>query len=222
MRTFPMATASLLAAVAALPARASAQDVDAMAKWTSYAVVHYHYVGTYSGETKVLVGTQGLHRVAAVTDRVEIDFDWDQNEMKVAGTPVIKNFPSTVGTPLPVNQCPPPRIEGAFELATVTGVTDMGGTILTLANTRRFPPGAIPVPGEQEVCGEKWETVTTSMVTSDNMVQVPPAMMLAMPGAGAFAVTPDGKSIKINAGNTGLNASGLNDWIWIITPTPVK
>ena len=114
MRTFPMATASLLAALAVLPARASAQDVDAMAKWTSYAVVHYHYVGTYSGETKVLVGTQGLYRVAPVTDRVEIDFDWDQNEMKLAGTPVIKNFPSTVGTPVPVNQCPPPRIEGGM------------------------------------------------------------------------------------------------------------
>ena len=76
MRTFPMATASLLAALAVLPARASAQDVDAMAKWTSYAVVHYHYAGTYSGETKVLVGMQGLYRVAPVTDRVEIDFAW--------------------------------------------------------------------------------------------------------------------------------------------------
>ncbi len=214
------ALALLVASLA--PTRGAAQDADAMARWTGYEVVHYRVVGQYSGVTRILLGRQGLYRAAPVQDRVVIDFDWNQQEMKVVSTPAIQNFPSTVGALQPVQGCPAARVDGTYEMATVTGVTDMGGTMLTLASARTYPAGSIPLPGDIDPCGTTWEAVAASTVTADNMMQVLPAMMLAMLGAGAYAVTPDGKSLYVKAGDTGINATGLNDWSWTFTPTPVR
>ena len=94
------ALALLVASLA--PTRGAAQDADAMARWTGYEVVHYRVVGQYSGVTRILLGRQGLYRAAPVQDRVVIDFDWNQQEMKVVSTPAIQNFPSTVGALQPV------------------------------------------------------------------------------------------------------------------------
>jgi len=206
-----------------LTAEARAQDIDAMARWTAYEVVHYHLVGQYADTTRILLGKQSLYRAAPVQDRVEIDFDWNQQEMKLVGTPVIKNFPSAVSALLAVQGCPPAKVDGTYEMATVTAVTDMGGMMLTLASTRKFPAGSIPLSGDDEPCGTYWEAVSATTANAENMLQVVPAMMLAMPGAATGSiVTPDGKSLFVKGGDTGLNATGLNDWNWTYTPTPVK
>lgn len=222
MRSSLLVPLSLLAADSLLPARAGAQNVDAMARWTAYEVVHYHVVGAYSGETTILMSKQGQWRAAPVQDHVEIDFDWNQQEMKLVGVPTITNFPSTVGPIPPVAGCPDAKVNGTYEMATVTAVTDRGGTILALTSVRAFPAGSIPSPAEMDPCGSSWDPVTASTVTAENMLQVLPAMMLAMPGAGAYAVTPDGKSMYVKGGNTGTNASGVNDWSWTYTPSPVR
>jgi hypothetical protein len=221
MRSPTLPALALLVASFA-PTHAAAQDVDAMARWTGYEVVHYHVVGQYSGVTRILLGRQGLYRAASVQDRVEIDFDWNQQEMTVVARPAIRNFPTTVGPLLPVQGCPAARVDGTYEMATVTAVTDMGGTMLTVTSTRSYPAGSIPLPGDIDPCGTTWDPVATSTVSAENMLQVLPAMMLAMPGAGAYAVTPDGKSLYVKGGDTGLNATGLNDWNWTFTPTPVR
>lgn len=221
MRALPLAALTLLAA-SLPPTSARAQDVDAMARWSAYTVVHYHIVGEYTDTTKILMSQQKLWRAAVVTDRVEIDFNWDQQEMKLAGTPTIKNFPSTVGTLLPVEGCPAARVDGTYEMATITAVTDMGPMILTIASTRAYPAGSIPLKGDMEPCGTAWDPVAASTVPAQDMMQVPPAMALAMPGATAYLVSPDGKSMRVKGGNTGLNATGLNDWSWTFTPTPVR
>lgn len=220
-RTLPTTVLHLTIA-GLLAAPAAAQDVDAMARWTAYEVVHYHFVGEYADTAQVLISKQGLWRAAPVRDRVEIDFDWNQQEMALASTPVIKNFPTSVGGIVPVQGCPAPRVDGTYEMATVTAVADQGGTILRATSTRTYPAGAIPTAGDVDPCGSGWEPVTASTVTFDNMLQVPPAMALAMPGAGVYGITPDGKSMRVGGGNMGINATGLNDWSWTITPTPVK
>jgi len=222
MRTHPILPSAASLGALLLTAEARAQDIDAMARWTAYEVVHYHVVGKYAGDTKVLLGKQGLFRAAPVTDRVEIDFDWNQQAMKLVGTPTIKNFPSTVGTLLPVTGCPAAKVDGAYEMATVTTVADMGAMSLTLASTRSFPPGSIPLAGDMEPCGTAWEAVTPSTAPASDMMTVPPAMMVVMAGMGGYPVTPDGKSLLFKGGDTGINATGLNDWEWTFTPTPVK
>jgi hypothetical protein len=51
-----------------------AQDINAMARWTSLKVVHYRVVGEFSGP----IDEGGIS--ARVIDSVDIEFDWDQIE----------------------------------------------------------------------------------------------------------------------------------------------
>ena len=50
--TLKVAVLALLIALAA--SSAAAQDMDAMAKWTAYTVVHYKVVGEHSGTAPLL------------------------------------------------------------------------------------------------------------------------------------------------------------------------
>ncbi len=87
-----------------LPAAIGAQqlpDMDLMAKWSAVAVVHYAVVGEYAGDTMIIYGAQGTSGKARVTDRVELGFDWNQNETALVGRPTFTNFPSRV-TLIPV------------------------------------------------------------------------------------------------------------------------
>jgi hypothetical protein len=118
------ALAVLVLLIGLTTAPVAAQDVDAMAKWTAYTVVHYKVVGEYSGLAPVLVA-KSLNRQAQVTDRVEFELDWNQQEFKLVGTPVVRNFPSKLGATAPVPNCPTPRVEGSFELMTLQTVRPM-------------------------------------------------------------------------------------------------
>src|SRR5262245_25988632 len=92
--------AAMVASVFLIPVRStSAQDIDAMAKWTALTIVHYVAVGEYSGTQPVITAAKevDLGWAAQVTDRVEIEFDWDQQEMKLVGKSAIRNFPTKVG-----------------------------------------------------------------------------------------------------------------------------
>ena len=221
MRTPAIVTTAVLAC---LPAWSSAQDVNAMARWAALKVVHYHLVGEFSGEATIMISAQDFSAAAQVTDRVEVDFDWDQTEMKTVGKPIVKNFPTKLGAITKRTGCPSPRIEGAFELSTVTTVTGSVG-ILSLEHKRDQPGGAIPwsaldAPGIP--CSANWDPAKPTSEVTSNDLQVPPAMMLAAGAVGAIKVTPDGKSLVVPAEALGADATGLESWAWTFTPTAVK
>ena len=104
-------------------AQVAAQNVEVMAKWTAAEVVHYDVVMEFAGDAQILGARAAQYLKVPVKDRVELAFDWNQGQMKIVGTPVIKNFPSTTGTPTAVEGCPPPRVTGTYEHATVASVT---------------------------------------------------------------------------------------------------
>jgi hypothetical protein len=191
----------------------AAQDIDAMAKWTAYTVVHYKVVGEHSGQVPVLAA-QGLSRQAQVTDRVEFELDWNQQEFKLVGTPRIRNFPSQVGAIAPVPNCPPPRVEGAFELMTLRalkadGPMSMSG-VVTLDTTRNHPAGAYALMNEYGC--EAWTAVEAKSEAVPVDFQLPPAMSLAMPGGAPYALSADGKSLIFKG----------DGWVWTSTPTGGK
>lgn len=192
---------------------AAAQDVDAMAKWTALTIVHYRVVGEFTGVSVVLIGTGKLERSAPVTDRVELEFDWDQLEMKLVGEPVIKNFPSEMGEILPMSGCPPARVEGVLEFATVLDLSDESDMrysgVLELMIRRDYPQGSIPSVSE-DLCGAVWEEAPAKSETIAQPFTVALAMALAMPGMAP--TTPDGKSLVMES----------QGWTWTQTPTPVK
>jgi hypothetical protein len=172
-------------------------------------------VAEYAGAAEVLRGPRGFAYGPQVKDRVELAFDWNQNETKLVGTPVIRNFPSTV-IPAPVKPgCPPVRVDGAYEHADVTsakGVDYSPGLELTVQRT--FPAGAIPYPGVHATgkCGDAWDESAARSETTTLGILVMPAMYFAVPSAAGKGVVvgKDGKTITAVQG----------DWTYTYTLSP--
>jgi len=199
-----------------------AQDTDAMLKWTETKVVHYRAVGEFSGTLIVLPRSE-----AAVTDRVEIEFDWNQEENKLVGEPAIKNFPSKTGAMVPMAGCPAPKVSGAFEFITILSLKDqpdemmrMSSPGLIMESRRDYPAAEVPLlPNSSAAsCGSTWEKLAATSAAASEVLPVPLAMLLAMGKMGGSSISPDGKSFvnKFDAGT--VNAG----WTWTYTPTPVK
>ena len=198
---------AMLAAAFIAPT-ASAQNVDAMAKWTSLTVVHDKVVGEFNGLTTIVISSSHGDRKATVTDRVELEFDWNQTEMKLVGTPVIRNSPTKVVSLAPVTGCPETKVNGPFEFATALALTNHTAPgILELSIKRDHPLGAICWVSE---VGPSWDNAPAKSATSPMALTVPAAMALAVPGMGM--TTPDGKSLLVKG----------SGWTWTYTPTPVK
>ena len=227
---------------------ASAQDLEAMAKWTSYQIVHYKIVGEFSGDTVLLKGSgkTALDRVMArVTDRIEVEFDWDQQDYNLVGKPVIRNFPTKVvsinldfetsdHTGPHRSRCPEPKLSGALEFVTGLAVKADDGLrmsgILTLEARREQPGGSygsVFPPSDRRndarpvaTCGEFWDTASPVSETSIMNLMVVPAMFLAMlpPNQQDMKLTPDRKSI-VHQDKPGASGYG---WTWTVTPTGVK
>lgn len=214
----------------------AAQDFEAMAKWTSYQIVHYKFVGEFSGETIVLKGsgTSVITSISArATDRIEIEFDWDQQEFNLVGKPVIRNFPTRLVAIVPseLAECPAPKVDGALEVATglsvkVDETLRMSGVVSLEA--RRDQPGgsyasyttALAGTGKS-VCGEVWEAATPRSETLLISLTAVPGMFLAMlpPDRTDLRLTADKKSFIVPPGEAGTPSHG---WTWTVTPTGVK
>jgi hypothetical protein len=225
----------LVSALAAFGNSATPQDIEAMAKWTSYQIVHYKVVGEFSGEATVLTGS-GRTAITAMranlTDRIEVEFDWDQQEFTLVGKPVIRNFPTKLGSfvspllgpNLNAKACPAPKMAGAPELVTGLSVKNdealrMSGYV-TLEVRRELPGGSYPSFGDTDTCGEVWETSKPVNETTAMTLMAVPGMYLAMPTAdGGMKISADKTSIIMPPGNKGASNYG---WTWTYTPTGVK
>lgn len=222
MRMFAIAGVVLVALVV-MPARASAQDMNAMAKWTEAKVVHYRVVGEFSGVVDILLAGHNL----AVTDRVEIEFDWNQEHNKLVGTPVIRNFPTKAGAIVPGVACPAPKVNGAFEFTTILSLKDqpdettrMAAAGVVMESRRDHPAAEVPTkpPRAEASCGDTWAKLPAKSVPASEVLPVPLAMMLAMGPMGGGNISPDGKSFveKFEPGTVNVG------WTWTYTPTIVK
>jgi hypothetical protein len=193
-------------------ARASAQDQDLMIKWTSFTIVRYQVVGEYKGDP-VIGGGFGAVVNVPVTDRVELTFDWDQNETALVGTPTIKNFVSTMGTPKATGtgNCTGLRVSGAYEQWTLASVTPVFAQ-LQLKGTWTHPAAVVPYMGER---GCAVNSVQASTGSDEITLDVLPAMMFGMPQALGenTTISKDGKSFVF---------AGRNGWTWTYTPTGVR
>ena len=207
----------LLAGVSALVAQsAAAQDLDAQLKWTEAKVVHYRITGDFAGKVGIL-SSEHTMRNAAITDHIEFEFDWDNQEMAILGNPVLRNSPTKIVAidPSPIEGCPPVRIDVAPEFATVTRVTAMS-VLLQVEFTQQSAKGALPWIGRdaRSSCGSVWEEASRSERTEEISLQLPPGLLLAMPPeARGYDVSKDGKSMLTKP---------ENGWTWAITPSIVR
>jgi hypothetical protein len=196
------------------PNSVSAQDVAEMAKWASATLLHWHLVGEFTGEAAMIQVAERPVMIK-VTDRLEIDFDYDN--IKVVGQPVIKNFPNKHSPPEEWPNCPAMKINGTFEFFTAQSIEVLG--IMQLHGKQDRPAGSVPKVDVNQLkpCGSLgWEDVAAVSPTVNMTVQLPQPMMLAMPSAPGFEmeISKDHKSFIQK-----LNTDG---WVWTMTPAVVK
>ena len=204
---------TLLAAatLAACPALAHPQsaDVSAIARWTAATVVHYRMVGIYEGPA--VIAYREPAGQATVTDRVEIELDWDLKANAIVGEPTIGNAATEVRDLRNTHaSCPPPSPQGPYDHLDLQSVAASGGA-LELKGIRVFPsikvvdgcqgvqePGTVQ-PWEQEIV--------------ERMVVPSPLMLVAPAGSDQnLTVSADRASFTLKNGA----------WTWTYTPTLVK
>lgn len=189
-----------------------------MVKWAEAKVVHYRIAGDFSGKMRILGGTHTI-RHAEVSDHIEFEFDWDNQEMKLLGTPVLRNTATKLGVidapPPDLLGCPPARIEAPPEFGTVTRVTAVS-VLLQIELKSQSAGGALPWVGETSggKCGDLWDQSTPAEGEFQVQLQLPPGMMLAMPAESTgYDVSKDGKSLLTKP---------EKGWSWTITPSIVR
>jgi len=200
----------------ARPAAGQGYDLDAQLKWDAAKVLHYRIMGDYSGGMLILRGSQAS-RGGSVTDRVEVEFDWDNQGKAIVGAPTVRNFPTNVvavgGGPEGLG-CPAPRMVKPPEFATVTRVSATGNQ-LRIEFTSLSGEGAVPWMrnSSSSGCGDIWDPAAPISGTGSLELQFYPAMMLAMGPAAGDIVSKDGKSFV---------SKSVDGWSWVMTPTIVR
>ena len=184
--------------------------MDVLTKWSAFTVVRYAVVGEFSG-----VPAAGGVGAASATDRVELTFDWNQNETALVGTPTFKNFSGTATPPAPGGPCPMIRVRftSTYDYFTLTSVAPVSNT-LQLNGTRSYPAAVVPEEVGTE-CKEATVAAKTQEVTM--LLVVLPTVIFGMPAARGegVAISKDGKSIvAVDKENPG--------WTWTYTPTGLR
>jgi hypothetical protein len=222
----------LLAIALTLVARpASAQvtvdDIDAMVKWMEYEVVHYKFVGDYSGSFGMLNGANkaGFVPVGSFTDRIEVEFDWNQKEHVLVGKPVIRNFPSKLVKSQTQAGCQS-KVDGAVEVATALELKadgpEAGIGYLMLVVRRDLPGGSFILMGDggPTICGSDWANAAPTPTNSTLGIWAASPTLLFTAAQTGMKITPDKKSMIVPPDMAGPTRN--DGWTWTITPTGVK
>ena len=205
-RRLVIAAASLAATAIA---HAQQPDADAIARWTAAKVVHYKMAGVY--DAPAVIAYREPSGQATVTDRVEIELDWDLKASAIVGEPKIVNAASEVRELRNIHaSCPPPTPDGPYDHFDVKTIAASRGA-LELKGIRSFPSIRV-VTGCQGVQEPRtirpWEQEVV-----ERMV-VPSPLMLAAPAHSVpnVTVSADMTSFTIKSGA----------WTWTYTPTLVN
>lgn len=217
-----------LAPLVVLCARpAVAQKTLLTTDWSAVSVVHVR-VAADIAETMNIRGNQsdqGIHAGTAfkITDRFEVEFDYKLQELQLVGAPTFKNFPTSTPEFL-TGDCPPGKLSGPPEAATVLSVTSASAMMLAVEYRRDFPGGDVPARDDNMACGKVWskaEATSTTLEQTIGLMQIialPGLHSIGEAGLKAFGeMSPDGKSFIVKGTQT-----TDEHWTWTFTPTPVK
>jgi hypothetical protein len=205
-RTLATAAACLAIATAA---RAQQADGSAIARWTAATVVRYHMVGVFEGPA--VIAYREPAGQATVTDRVEIDLDWNLKTNAIVGEPKIVNAASAVRELRNTHaSCPVPTPNGPYDHIDVKTIAVAGGA-LELKGIRSYPSIKV-VAGCQGV--QEPRTVRPWEQEVVERMVVPSPLMLAAPAGSDknLTVSADKASFTIKSGA----------WTWTYTPTLVN
>jgi hypothetical protein len=184
-------------------------DPGLIARWAKAAVVHYRMIGVYDGTT--VIADREPAGTATVSDRVELELDWDLKAGALVGEARIVNGASHTRDLRNIDRsCPAPTPEGPYEHLTVASVAGANGS-LELTGTRAFPSvrvvgGCLAVQEPRTVPAWRQDVV--------ERVVVPSPLLLAAPAGSDpnLTVSADRTSFTITNGA----------WTWTFMPTLVR
>ena len=214
---------SLVLMLSLCPRSAEAQtieDIEAMSKWMEVEIVHYKVVGDYAG-TMMLLGFSDQYFTGSVsadiTDRIEIEFDWNSKTHALVGTPIIRNAPTKIVKlgATSTEGCPgSTKVDVGPEFLTGTslkpGVAAVVG-YLVLEGKRDLATGSFPTKTDGG-CGIANAKSSSEAVTLENLQLAITPTLLYLPPSRTTRTTPDKKSIVTVL-------PSVEGWTWTITPT---
>lgn len=181
--------------------------MNAMMSWASADLIRYDIAGVYEGTAGIASNHRGL---ADVTDRVEIELKWKLSEMKLVGTPSIRNTKSVLRN-LRDNEpsCLPPLLKGEYEHYELLEIKEGLAGQLDLRVQTTHPEVEIA-----QFCTAGRKAVPAGQETRQETFSLPSPVMFAMPIANSdqLSISKDRKSfIKKDKG-----------WTWTFTPHAVQ
>lgn len=189
------------AAISVTTFQAAAQfDQQVLMKWAAATQVRYDVVGEFNSAQTRVIGDGGD---AAVTDRVEISFVFDQTGAGMIGEAATRDFPSVVANLRTREKgCDNPTINDPYEHYSIRKVENGLGGYLHITSERKYAGGDAPA-----LCaGARVKIASTTEESVDQFV-VPGATLLAMPpGSGGSGLVADPR--------TDTFVLTVNGWTW--------
>ncbi len=193
-----------------LSAQIPGMDMGVMQKWSNAKVIRFSVVGTHNARTLVVSGDH--EGKGDVSDKITIEYTFDNKTSKMIGEPKITDSPSTVANlKSDGTNCPPPQLKGPYEhFQSAKHV--MSGNTLMITGTRTFPAASV----SQYPASCSMKSIPGETVQSNVMITVTDARMLGMP------IRTASKSIIIAPDRASFTMVGSNGWSWTYTPTLVQ
>jgi hypothetical protein len=185
-------------------------DMAVMQKWSQAKVIRFQVAGIHKARTGVVFGD--YEGKADVTDRMTVEYLFDNKTRKVVGEPKIVDFPSeTANIKADGTNCPPPQLKGAYEHFKMVKSAVMGTQIQVTGN-RIFP--AASVSQYPASCGMK--SVPGGTVEKFLFVTIMDARLLGMP------IQTGNKNMAVAADRKSFTVAGAENWSWTYTPSVVE
>jgi len=182
-----------------------------MAKWATAKVIHFHIDGQRDGW--VGVPSWDPYSQVDITDRVILDFDWDNQAQKLVGQGKFQNFKTVVKGAASSPPCLAPVLKGDYEQLDVKEfLLPEGSAEIHLKGTRSLPTAdvATQCPSATKL----YPVAASQQAVEERFVLTSPLIMFQ--GAGApsdVKIAPDNKSYSVGTGEA---------WVWRYTPTVVQ
>jgi len=202
--------ALFLLCAAGVFAQIPGMDMAVMQKWSRAKVIRFQVEGVHKARTGVVFGD--YVGKADVTDRMTVEYGFDNKKGKIVGEPKIADFPSgATNIKADGTNCPPPQLKGAYEHFKMVKFA-VSGTQLQITGNRIFPAASV----SQYPASCAMKAVPGGTVEKFLFVAIMDARLLGMP------MPAGNKNQGWAADRKSFTLAGAENWSWTYRPTVVE
>jgi hypothetical protein len=206
---------SLLVIAGLLPLQSPGQmagwDMAVAQKWADAKVVKYRAEGVHKARTVVVYGPYGGNN-ADVTDRLTVEFTWDNRSRKVVGPVTVVDGKSEIGNiKSDGTNCPPPQLKGEYEHFQTVSHSMLSGDQIQIKGTRTYPAASV----------SQYPASCSMRAIPGGKQEVLQFIGGADP-AGLGGPTTPGGPLVVAADRKSFTVKGAEKWVWTLTPTLVQ